>query len=138
HNPTSPQDLLDILLLAEQTDIPINIHAELMTFFQAGFKSLSATLCWVWILLDRHPDVRERLEAELVQYPIESPVTLKQLSQLKYTKAVFYETMRLYPALPGITRVAKQSDEINHFLIPKNRKLIIFNYNSHVNPKYWT
>src|SRR5260370_33443298 len=65
-------DLLSMLLLArdEETGEGMNdrqVRDEVMTLLLAGHETTSNALTWTWYLLSQHPDVENRLHAELEQ-----------------------------------------------------------------------
>ena len=65
-----PGDLLAMLLLArdEETGAGMTdrqLRDEVMTFLLAGHETTAVALTWTWYLLDRNPDVAERLRGEV-------------------------------------------------------------------------
>lgn len=94
-------DALSLLLAAgeaEGADRPSDeqIRDEVMTLFLAGHETTANALTWTWYLLASHPQVLERLHAEIASVDFEAdPMTLRQ--SLAYTTRVVKESMRLYP-----------------------------------------
>jgi cytochrome P450 len=78
-------------------------------------------LAWVLHSLSLHPDVQNRLRKELQGLSLptgysEDPIegrALEALNSLPLLDAVVRETLRLYPAIPHITRTAIQDDVIH-------------------------
>jgi cytochrome P450 len=97
-----PGDLLAILLLArdEETGAGMTdrqLRDEVMTFLLAGHETTAVALTWTWYLLDRNPDVAERLRAEVGAAIGTRTPTLEDLPRLRYVRMVVEEAMRLYP-----------------------------------------
>lgn len=69
-------------------------------------------LSWVWYLLAAHPDVEERLIAELASVLGGRPPTAEDLPRLVYLRQVLDETMRLYPPLPVMVLRRAAADDV--------------------------
>ena len=77
------------------------LRDEVITLFLAGHETTANVLSWTFYLLATHPDVEERLRAELDDVLISdggrrSP-TVEDLARLPYARMVIEEAMRLYP-----------------------------------------
>jgi cytochrome P450 len=94
-------DLLSMLLLAQDEDgrsmDDTQVRDEAATLFAAGHETTSNALAWTWYLLCRHPEVQDRLHAELDQVLNGRAPTVADLERLVYTEMVIKEAMRLYP-----------------------------------------
>ena len=66
-----------------------------MTIFLAGHDTTASAVTWTWLLLGAHPEIEERLHAEL-----ESGDALT----LPFTDMVIREVLRLYPPIGRIGR----------------------------------
>ena len=93
------------------------------TYFFAGSDTTSLTLTWVLYLLATHPDVQERLRAELRAFAMEhsnAPFSDEEewreywssLDDLPHLNNIIRETLRLISPLHSSIRVAMQDDEI--------------------------
>src|SRR5213075_2651038 len=64
-------DLLSMLLLAQDEEgdggsmTNTQLRDEAMTLLVAGHETTANALTWTWYLLSQHPDVEERLHAEI-------------------------------------------------------------------------
>ena len=61
-----------------------------------------------------------------------------QVQQLAYTRQVIQETMRLFPPIWGLIRIAAGDDDIQGHKIKAGDKVVILSYIAHHSPKYWT
>ncbi|EIM80938.1 cytochrome P450 [Stereum hirsutum FP-91666 SS1] len=109
---TRGKDLLSRLLVAhdEQHLSVEELHEHISTFLVSGQETTSQTVAFSIFELSRHPEIQQRLREELdTSYPSS---TGTPQSQLPYLDAVLKETLRMYPALPYMERVATKSDRI--------------------------
>lgn len=134
-------DLLSVLLLAEDEDghrmSDEQIRDEAVTLISAGHETTANTLNWTWMLLSQNPDVEAKLHEELDRVLAGRIPTLDDLKQLPYTAMVIKESMRLYPAVWGVSRVANQDTELGGHPIKQGTVVAVsFAYN-HRHPDYW-
>jgi len=73
------------------------VQDECLTFLLAGNGTTAAVLTWCVHLLSRDARVQSKVRAEA---RLAADNDTWSSSDMKYTKAVFMETMRLYPAVP--------------------------------------
>ena len=134
-------DLLSMLLEARSEDgqamTDLQLRDELITIITAGHETVAGALAWTWHLIAQHPQVEQKLHAELAQVLGRRTPTVEDLPKLPYTKAVFDETLRLYPTVWLITRYAVGSDEIGGYSIPKGSLVITSPYIVHRQPTVW-
>ena len=135
-------DLLQMLLDArdEETGEGFSdkqLRDELITIFAAGHETTAVALAWVWLMLDRHPSVREKLETELDTVLGGRAPTYADLEAMPYGRMVFEETMRLYPPAFNINRVALKDDEVDGQRIPAGSIVSMSPWVTHRNPTLW-
>ncbi len=134
-------DLMSMLIAAEKArwdDQSLKrLRDQAVIFLIAGHETTATTLTWAWYCLSKFPLIDRRLSAEVQSVLGARPVELGDLDTLAYTRAVFQETMRLFP--PGwlLTREALADDTIGGRLIPKGSTVIICAYSMHRMPEYW-
>lgn len=140
HHFTHRVHLLDLLMHAtDEKDLPLTdaeILDEFKTFLLTGHETTACTLTWMWCLLSENPDWRLRLEEELDQTLEGHPPTIDDLSRLPVLKAIFHETMRLYPVW-ALARTNIEEDVIYGYQIPKGSLIALNVYALHRHPKYW-
>ncbi|MGB3278515.1 MAG: cytochrome P450 [Pseudorhodobacter sp.] len=71
-------------------------------FFLAGHETSASALGWALYLLAMEPNIQARVAAEAKA--IEGDVDFAAMGQLKFTRDVFREALRLYPPVPMMVR----------------------------------
>jgi cytochrome P450 len=110
---------------------------ELITLLLAGHETTASTLSWALYLIDRHPEVRERLHEEAVRVLGDRRPAYEDLRGLVYTSMVIEESMRLYPPVWMLSRIAQENDVIGGYRIPSGADVLICPYTLHRHPGYW-
>jgi cytochrome P450 len=113
------------------------LRDEVATLLTAGHETTSLALSWACYLLARHPEVVERICAE-IQFLNGRAPAYEDLFRLKYTRLVIEEIMRLYPPVWVLSRTAIKDDEIGGYFIPAGSEILIFPYITHRHPKWWS
>jgi cytochrome P450 len=103
-NETCADSLLSILMSAHDADTGEMMTAkelrdELITVMTAGTETTAMTLAWLFDEFTRHPDIQERVHAEVAAVIGRRPITAKDISELTYLDAVLKETTRLHTPL---------------------------------------
>ena len=83
----------------------------LRNFLIAGRDTTSILLTFAVYMLSQHPDVEARVLDEIEAVIPDGAITYDKIVQLRYTKAVLQETLRLFP--PG-TVAAPLIDLLDH------------------------
>ncbi|GAB1295640.1 25-hydroxyvitamin D-1 alpha hydroxylase, mitochondrial [Apodemus speciosus] len=89
----------------------------------AGVDTVSNTLSWTLYELSRHPDVQSALHSEIAAAANPGSRAHPQattLSQLPLLKAVIKEVLRLYPVVPGNSRVPDRDICVGNYIIPQD------------------
>jgi cytochrome P450 len=141
HAPERIADLLTMLMEARDESggamSDKQLRDEVSTLLTAGHETTSLALSWACYLLARHPQVAERICAEIQFLNGRGPV-YEDLFRLKYTRMVIEEIMRLYPPVWVLSRTTIDEDEIGGYRIPAGSEILIFPYITHRHPKWWT
>jgi cytochrome P450 len=101
------------------------VRDEVMTIFLAGHDTTAAALTWVWLLLGHHPDVAERLQAELFSVLGSSTPVVADLERLPYTEGVVKEILRLYPPVGRIGRRPIHDLDLNPPFLPRDTAVFL-------------
>lgn len=139
---TRTDNLLGLLTAARDPETghaysDTEIHDELMTFIGAGMETSATALTWTWTLLAAHPQARTRMHEELRRVLGGRTPTAADVDELEWTRAVLTESMRLYPPIIGLTRVAKQADVLGGYRIETGTTIVISLHGVHHNPSVW-
>ena len=106
-------------------------------FFLAGHETSAAALAWALYLLATHPDWQDRLAAEAeAVFGHEIPY-FSTINRLKLARAVFRETMRLYPPVPMYVREAACPMEFRSRKVPKGAQVIVSPWHLHRHERLW-
>jgi cytochrome P450 len=141
-NPGDRGDLLSLLMAArdegtgERMD-DAQLRDEVMTLLLSGHETTADALTWTFYLLDRHPEVRGRLEGEVDEVLDGRDPTVEDLAALPYTRMVIQEALRLYPPIFLFARWSRGADEVLGHPIPANANVMVSPYVLHRNPDVW-
>ena len=105
-------------------------------FFLAGHETSASVLAWALYLVATHPGVQERVAAEALALDVESP-EFAMLSGLKFTRDVFRESLRLYPAVPMMVREATRPERFRDRVLPKGAQVVISPWHLHRHERIW-
>jgi cytochrome P450 len=139
----APADLLTRLVAAKDDEgggglSPKEIRDEIITIFMAGHETTAGTLSWTWYVLSQRPVEAARLQAELDAVLAGRAPTPEDLPSLPYTRRVVEESMRLFPAAPGLsTRRAREADEVCGHPVPKGAAVTIMPWVIHRHRRLW-
>jgi cytochrome P450 len=133
-------DMLDALLKARdpETGAAMDEKAlrdEVITLFLAGHETTANAMTWTWYLLDRNPEVRERLEAEATL--ANNPASPEDFNRLPYARRVAQEAMRIYPPVWSFNRLALGPDILGGYSIPQGTTVFIPPWVMHRHPSWW-
>jgi enediyne biosynthesis protein E7 len=110
---------------------------ELVTLLLAGHETTASTLGWTFHLLDRHPEVQDRLRHEVREVLGDRRPAFEDLNRLTYTAQVIEEVMRLYPPVWILSRQAIEDDEVGGYFVPKGMNVLVVPYTLHRHPEFW-
>jgi enediyne biosynthesis protein E7 len=110
---------------------------EVMTLIVAGHETTASGLNWTWYLISQHPEVAERLHAEIDAAPDFPAPELAQMEALHYTQQVINEALRLYP--PGwlLSRRTIDTDVLGGYPVPAGTNVLLPLYILHRHPHFW-
>jgi cytochrome P450 len=134
-------DLLSMLLLARDEEgagmSERQVRDEVMTLLLAGHETTALALSWVFLLLDRHPEARDRVEAEVAAVLGDAPASPADVASLPFTQAVINETLRLYPPAYVTGREAVRDTTIGGLSIPRRHIVLISMYTTHRDGRFF-
>jgi cytochrome P450 len=135
-------DLLSMLLAARDSETgegmsDTQLRNEILTIFLAGHETTANAVSWSWYLLAENREAEERLHDELDKVLGGRAPNADDLAELKWTRMVIEEAMRLYPPAHTIARMAIGEDRIGGVRIPPGASITISIYVTHRNPNLW-
>jgi cytochrome P450 len=135
------QDLLGMLLQAKDEDgselTNAQLRDEIKTLFVAGHETTALALTWSCYLLACNPTVESTLRDELRQVLGHRVPALADLPRLRYTESVIKESLRLYPTVWALPRMAQKDCEIGGYTIPAGTSVTVSQWVMHRDPRYF-
>jgi cytochrome P450 len=135
-------DLLSILLNAQDEDgsrmTDRQLRDESLTLLLASHETTAVALSWTAYLLAQHPAVEELLHAELDAVLGGRPPTVEDLHRLRYTEQIVRESLRLYPPVWRMGRIAKEDVEIHGYRIAKGASVLVSQWVVQRDARYFT
>jgi cytochrome P450 len=133
--------LTRLILSSERESDPAvartRLRDELITLLLAGHETTASTLGWSLHLLDRNPEVWQRMHEEAVAVLGDRDPTDDDLRELRYTGQVIQEVIRLYPPVWILTREAIDEDVVDGFAVPAGSDVVVCPYTLHRHPAFW-
>jgi cytochrome P450 len=139
------KDLLTLLFAAQDPETGLGmsdeqLRDEVMTLFLAGHETTANALGWTIYLLTQHPDISERLAAEVRPCAsaiddLESEFRIKDDDLLS---RVIRESLRLYPPVWAIGRRATQDLQIGGTEVSKGAIVLACQWALHRCDKYFS
>jgi len=139
---TDGNDLLSTLLSARDGDgegvspglSDTEIVDEVLTLFAAGAETTASALAWALHLLTQHPDVYDRLHAEVDAVLSGQTATHADLPRLDLTRRVITETLRLWPPAWIFTRTVTAETQLSEHHLPAGTTIVFSPYLLHRHP----
>jgi len=114
-----------------------SLRDQLLTLFVTAFETTATSLCWTMYVIDKYPEVKEKIYQEVKQVMGRDTPTSESLNKLEYTEKVIKESLRLYSSVHSFSRVALEDHQIGGYKVPKDMTVIISSYVTHRLPEYW-
>ncbi len=138
----SYNDIASDVIAARDTETgkPFNreeLIDQLGVFFLAGHETTASVLTWVFYILNQQPEALTTLRQEAERVLGTQSADFAQLKQLPYTRAVFKETLRLYPPITFMPRVALRPTTVGPRKLRRGALVMISPWTLHRHSKYW-
>ncbi|MFI5129755.1 MAG: cytochrome P450 [Chitinophagales bacterium] len=137
-------DLISLLLRSQNGKVDgggmsdQQIRDEAITLFLTAFDTTSTALTWTWYLLSQNPEAELELHEELDRVLNGRLPTVEDPGQLKYTRMVFGESMRIYPPSYVIPRQALEDFTIDKYIVPRGTIILMSPYLIHHDSRFYT
>jgi len=113
------------------------IRDEAITLFLTAFDTTSTALTWAWYLLSQNPEAETALHKEIDIILQGRLPAADDIPQLKYTRMVFGESLRLYPPSYVIPRQALKDFSIDKYIIPRGSIILMSPYLIHHDSRFY-
>lgn len=136
-------DLLSMLLLAQDVEgdggrmSNQQVRDEALTLFLAGHETTANALTWTWMLLAQHPDIEAKLHAELDSVLAGRTPTFDDVPQLRYTRMIISESMRLYPPAWSLGRETIRDYTVRGQTFPAGTSFLLSPYITQRDPRWF-
>lgn len=129
------QQVLTEIAEAEEQGLPPPFYSadakmadSVMDFLFASQDASSASLVWAVTLMAEHPDVLARVRAEqeaIRGANLDAPITGETLAEMKYTRQVVKEILRIRPPAPMVPQVAQKPFKMTEdYTAPKGAMIV--------------
>jgi cytochrome P450 len=142
HPDAEPKDLLARLIAARDDETgggmtPKEVRDQVVTIFMAGHETTSQALSWTWYLLSQHPAAERKVHDELNAVLGGRAPRYEDIADLRYTRMVIEESMRLYPPAHTFGRQPIKPDEVLGYRIPAGAEVLVMPWLLHRKPSLW-
>uniref|UniRef100_A0A182K767 Rho-GAP domain-containing protein n=1 Tax=Anopheles christyi TaxID=43041 RepID=A0A182K767_9DIPT len=134
--------LLDTLLEARIDGNPLTdeeIREEVDTFTFAGHDTTASAMTFILYNVAKHPPIQERVYQEIVNEIGADfcDLSLSTLNNLHYMELVIKESLRLFPPVPVIARIATEDTELLGERLTRGTSVAIDIYTMHHSDDYF-
>jgi cytochrome P450 / NADPH-cytochrome P450 reductase len=116
------------------------VRDQILMHLSNGFNGPSITAAWLAYVLATHPDVEEKLIAEIDGITGGDPdydLRYDDLMALTYTTQVIKETMRIYPPMPVTIRRSLKDGRLGRYRIRNGDIILVGTLAAQRDPRYW-
>ena len=106
-------------------------------FFLAGHETTAGALAWALFILSQQPEMVERMRKEIASIRTSEGMDINAVKKLNLVRNVFKETLRLYPPLAFMPRVALEAGRIGDEVFPKGALIMISPWLIHRHYDLW-
>ncbi|XP_048833567.1 cytochrome P450 2J2-like [Brienomyrus brachyistius] len=133
-DPSSPRDYIDSFLSEMEKwkdDADAGFNEENLCYcaldlFAAGSESTATTLYWGLLYMIKHPDIQEKVQAEIDSVVGRSrQPSMADRPNIPYTDAVIHEIQRMGNVVPVNARLTTKDTELRGYTIPKGTTLMV-------------
>ena len=138
---TTSEDLLGIMLQMQDQVSTEHIRDEVLTLILSGHETTANVMSWAFSYLNKNPKFRELLREEALNQSWldeKRAPTYKELEDgSPIATAILNETMRLAPPVWIAPRIATKDVVIEGVKIPAGAHVLVSQYVTHRNPRYF-
>ncbi|WP_438991301.1 cytochrome P450 [Lentibacter sp.] len=136
---TAPDDLASKIMttpdpVTGERFTPEEMVDQVAIFFLAGHETSASALAWTLYLLALYPEWQERLAQEAAAL---KECDFKVMSELKLSRDVFREALRLYPPVPMMVREAGCPHEFRGRKVKTGSQIVLSPWHLHRHERIW-
>lgn len=136
---TAPDDLATKIMTTADPETNQRFTTEEMVdqvaiFFLAGHETSASTLAWALYLMALYPEWQDRLASEAQAI---DDCDFAVMRQLRLSRDVFRETLRLYPPVPMMVRENACPEVMRERNVRKGAQLVISPWHLHRHTRLW-
>ncbi|WP_234388566.1 cytochrome P450 [Streptomyces sp. AS58] len=129
--------LFTTLLTAEAGLSRRQLQDEAITLLTGAIETTGTTLAWTLYELTRHPEIEQRLRAELAAVCGDRALRQEDLDRLPYARQVLREAVRKYGPAWMVTRTAICDTDLGGHRIPRGADVVWSPYLHQHDPEYF-
>ncbi|GAA2862187.1 cytochrome P450 [Streptosporangium fragile] len=114
-----------------------SLRDDVVGVYSGATETTAMTLTWLWPVLDDHPEVYSRLVDEVDRVVGDGPVRPAHVPELRYTKMVLQELLRLYPPAWLWSREVVESADLGGVRIAAGSQVLVSPYATHRLDELW-
>jgi cytochrome P450 len=139
---TESDDIAGAIIAARDPDTGAEFTREELidqigVFFLAGHETTASVLTWTFFILAQKPELVARMRQEIDGIVGSGPILIEHTKKMTFTRNVFRETLRLYPPITFIPRVAATDTMIGHRKIKRGTMIMIAPWTVHRHHALW-
>ncbi len=118
----------------------VTVRDQVLMHLSNGFNGPSITGGWLAYLLATHPDVEEKVIAEIDGITGGNPdhdLQYDDLFELRYTTQVIKESMRIFPPMPVSIRRSLKDGMLGRYRVRKGDIIFVGTLAAHRDPRFW-
>jgi len=137
-----PDDIVGAILDARDADTGQPFDREELidqigVFFLAGHETTASVLTWAFFILAEQPALVARAREQIAAVCGTGEVAFEHIKQLGFLRNLFRETLRLYPPITFLPRVAERATAIGERRVKRGAMIMISPWTAHRNATLW-
>ena len=137
-----PDDIVGAILDARDPDTGRPFDREELidqigVFFLAGHETTASVLTWTFFILAEQPALVARARERIDAVAGSGAITFEHVRQLGLLRNLFRETLRLYPPITFLPRVATRATTIGGRAVKRGAMIMISPWTAHRNARLW-
>jgi cytochrome P450 len=110
---------------------------QLGVLFLAGHETSASALTWVFYILAAQPHLVARLRREVAEVAGDGPIGFEHTRHLPTVRNIFRETLRLYPPITFLPRVATAATRLGTRRVKRGALVMVAPWVLHRHELYW-